>query len=63
MEERHGPEETRPESREEEERETPLVDKGSASGSVGVSGTRATDFRPGKAERGPLDEEDPDAPA
>ena len=55
--------EPRPESRDEEERETPLVDKGSASGSVGVSGTRATDFRPGKAERTPLDDDESDTPA
>ena len=39
-----------------EERREPLVDKGSASGLPRAGGTRATDFRPGKAELSHLDE-------
>ena len=40
-----------------DEREGRRVDQGSATGQAGVSGTKATDFRVGKAERAPEEEE------
>ncbi len=45
-----------------DEREGRRIDQGSATGEAGISGTHATDFRPGRAEETPLDEGEEEPP-